>query len=367
MPSGRFLPLCSCPPTYALSVIEAVPEPTAVSALPLRRKLLTWLLLACTSVWLAEVSATSTRFPFVTLSGWVMLVPLYGLHALLDGWLVMRAPRVTWPVVYLPGVLFGLYEAYITKVLWDPTWSKADWHWQAGGLYLTQTAILVLFWHPVFAFILPLTLVERAATGSSELLDVLPRPLRWLAGNRWGLVVLGLLAGTYSAIGASWLVALGSAATSVAVVLLVRELVGRLGAAPSLRTVLPSNREAAWLAGLLALDYLVLGFGMRRESLPPVWPGQVTVWVIYAIVIGLYVLALRRTRTVGPATVDAYQRATRRPLVTLAIAFTIAAMVSSLAGAITPRVGVAILIVGTLTCAVWFVGVVVRILTRPVS
>ncbi len=34
-------------------------------------------------------------------------------------------------------------------------------------MYLAQTAILVLFWHPVLAFVLPLTLTERAASGSS--------------------------------------------------------------------------------------------------------------------------------------------------------------------------------------------------------
>ncbi len=78
-------------------------------------------------------ATTSSRLPFVTLQGWIMLVPLYGLHALLGGWLVMRASRVTWPVVYLPGVLFGLYEAYITKVLWDPTWSKVEWHGRPAG------------------------------------------------------------------------------------------------------------------------------------------------------------------------------------------------------------------------------------------
>ena len=333
-------------------------------ALPLRRRLAIWLLLACTSVWLAEVTATSSRFPFVTLAGWAMLVPLYGLHALLGGWLVMRATRVTWPVVYLPGVLFGLYEAYITKVLWDPTWSKAEWHWQVGGLYVAQTAILVLFWHPVFAFILPLTLVERAATGSSEILAVLPTPLRWLAGNRWGIVVLGLIAGTYSAIGASWLVALGSALSSVAVVLLVREAAVRVGPAPSLRSVLPSNRQAAWLAGLLAIGYLVLGFGTRRGSVPNVLDGQLTVWVMYAIVVCLYLLALRRTRTLPFAIADPCGRPTRRPLLTLASAFTIAALGGSSVGALTPGLGVALLTVGTATCAVWFVGVTVRTLGR---
>ena len=338
----------------------------ASGALALRRRLPTWLLLACTSVWLAEVTATSSRFPFVTLQGWVMLVPLYGLHALLGGWLVMRAQRVTWPVVYLPGVLFGLYEAYITKVLWDPTWSKAEWHWQAGGLYLAQTAILVLFWHPLFAFILPLTLVERGATGSSEILAVLPRPLRWLAGNRWGIVVLGLLAGTYSAIGASWPIALGSAAISAGLVLLLREGVVRGKPAPSLRAVLPSNRQAAWLAGLLGIGYVVLGFGMRRKSLPPVWPGQVTVWVMYAVVAGLYVLALRRARTLPVVIAPPYGRPVRRPLLVLGVAFTVAAAAAALTR-VSVWAGFVMLVVGTATCAVWFVGVVVRVLARPAT
>ncbi len=269
----------------------------AAGALSLRRRLPIWFLLACTSVWLAEVTATSSRFPFLTVWGWLVLIPLYGLHSLLGGWLVMRANRVTWPLVYLPGVLFGLYEAYLTKVLWDPTWSKVEWHWQAGGIYLAQTAILVLFWHPVFAFILPLALTERAATGSSEVLAVLPRPLRWLVGNRWGIVVLGVIAGADSALSATWPVALGSAATTVALVLVVREVAARIGPAPSLRAVLPTNRQALCLVGLLVLGYFVMGLTVRRESIPSVLGGQLTVWVMYAVVAGLYLLALRRART----------------------------------------------------------------------
>lgn len=335
-------------------------------ALSVRRRLPVWLLLACTSVWLAEVTATSSRFPFLTVSGWVMLVPLYGLHSLLGGWLVMRAHRVTWALVYLPGVLFGLYEAYITKVLWDPTWSKAEWHWQAGGLYLAQTAILVLFWHPVFAFILPLALTERAVTGSSEILAVLPRSLRWLVGSRWGIVVLGVIAGTYSAVGATWLVALGSAATSVALVLLVREVVVRLGPVPSLRAVLPTNRQAACLGGLLVLGYLVLGFGLRRESLPSVLNGQLTVWVMYAIVAGLYLVALRRARTLPFALVAPLEPSERRPLLALGIAFTAAAAAAAVIQVAFVAAFV-ILVVGTVTCAVWFVGVVVRTLAGPVQ
>ncbi len=158
---------------------------------------------------------------------------------------------------------------------------------------------------------------------------------------------------------------MGSAATSVAVVLLVREAAVRVGPASSLRAVLPSNRQAAWLAGLLAIGYAVLGFGMRRESLPTVLGGQLTVWVMYAIVVGLLWLAHRQARRLPFALADPYDPPTRASLVTLAIAFTVAALVGSQIGAIAPWFGVAVLIVGTLTGAVWFGGVVVRTLARP--
>jgi len=130
----------------------------------------------------------------------------------------------------------------------------------------------------------------------------------------------------------------------------------------SIKLVVSHHRAPAWLAGLLAIGYLVLGVGMRRESVPPVLKGQLTVWVMYAIVIGLYVLALRRTRTLPFAIADPYTRPARRPIVTLAVAFTCAALAGSLAGAFTLLFGVALLIVGTATCAAWFVSATVRTL-----
>jgi hypothetical protein len=54
-------------------------------------------------------------------------------------------------------------------------------------------------------------------------------------------------------------------------------------------------------------------------------------------------------------------------MVTLAIAFTVAALAGSFFGALTPVVGVGILLVGTLTGALWLIGVVVRQVARPVG
>jgi hypothetical protein len=51
-------------------------------------------------------------------------------------------------------------------------------------------------------------------------------------------------------------------------------------------------------------------------------------------------------------------------MATLATAFTVAALAGSFFGAFTPVVGVGVLLVGTLTGALWLIGVV-RALARP--
>ena len=48
-----------------------------------------------------------------------------------------------------------------TKVIWDPTWSTVELPWRAGGLAIAQTAVLVLFWHPLMSFVVPLAVAER--------------------------------------------------------------------------------------------------------------------------------------------------------------------------------------------------------------
>jgi fatty acid desaturase len=85
---------------------------------------------------------------------------------------------------------------------------------------------------------------------------------------------------------------------------------------------------------------------------------------MYAIVVGLLWWAHRHARRLPFALAEPYDPPTRAPLVTLAIAFTVAALVGSLLGAITLSAGVVLLIVGTVTCAVWFVDVTVRTLFR---
>ena len=89
---------------------------------PFLVRLLFWLILGAFSVFFAEVTAGSSPFPWIDAWGLFVVLPLYGLHVLFLAWIVVpRARRISLPTLFVAGALFGMYEAYITKVLFDPS------------------------------------------------------------------------------------------------------------------------------------------------------------------------------------------------------------------------------------------------------
>ncbi len=248
-------------------------------------KVLFWLLLGVTSVILAEVVSFSAPLAFFDVWGVLVVFPLYTLHALVLSWIVFRPNRPTINALFLAGVIFGMYEAYITKVVWQPTWGEMTWI--AGGIYLVQSAILVLFWHPIMAFVLPLMVVEGLFTTSHETLDSLPQRLRrMLCGRAAPLVVaiFALYCGLYQGMnspsaGASLLSGIASGLVFGALALLWQWVTRRQ--AYTLRALLPSRRQAIFLGILLLFNYLWQGILIRPEALPRTPGPHLTVLGMY--------------------------------------------------------------------------------------
>jgi hypothetical protein len=84
-------------------------------------------------------------------------------------------------------VVLGLYESYVTKVVWAPLGDRPPVF--VGGVSVFETAWLVLFWHPVVAFLLPVTVVGTVVTSSARSLGP---PL---SGHRFAAPLVVALAG----------------------------------------------------------------------------------------------------------------------------------------------------------------------------
>jgi phage tail protein X len=180
------------------------------------------------------------------------------------------------------GTIVGLYEAYMTKILWSPTWNPSSF--QIGGVAVAETLMLVFFWHPVMAFMVPLIFSERFLNLRPVIIPGLGiRWVNWLSGFRFYLIfgtLAGLILGTL----------LANPGLAFQVCLLNSILMGLLlmtwnfissGISVSFKEVLPSGKSWWVFLLLLMVDFLALGLLVRPEAIPPI-SHQVTIWILYA-------------------------------------------------------------------------------------
>jgi hypothetical protein len=282
-----------------------------MAAVRLRTKLLFWLILGTLSVFFAEVASGSAPFPFYDAWGLYAVLPLYSLHIVFLSFAVLRpGRRIPFAALFCAGAVFGLYEAYITKVIWDPTWGEQGL--VVGGVYLAQTAMLVLYWHPFMAFIAPLTAGELLLASSTETLDALPGPVRRALRTPWifaGAVLAGAFAGVSKAVnsptpGHAVLSVVSSAAVPGLLALLWLRAPGwQRRAGLGLHELLPDGRQGLVIGLLLAAYYVVAGIFIRPEAMPRTIVPHLTVWALYAVFCGLAVgatMGAARRRRAGP-------------------------------------------------------------------
>ena len=265
---------------------------------PTRAKLLFWLILGCLSNYLAEGVSGAGMFPLLHPWWLVVCLPLYGLHTIVLAWVVFRWGRARFSTLLLAGFIFGMYEAYMTKVVWLPPWGPSML--SLGGIAALETAVISFFWHPILAFILPVVIGECILTNSRESWSYLPRFIQRCFRNGTaglvGLAVLGAACGAFQSFNSpSPLKSVLSGLASFAVIGLLfhawRRAYGSMEW--SFHELLPGKKGLRIMLGILLAMYLALGFGSRREVLPGPGP-QAIVWAIYAVLFGLLFLNLRR-------------------------------------------------------------------------
>lgn len=261
------------------------------------RKVWFWVILGMSSVFFAEVTVGSQPFPFFDPFAILVAVPLYTLHILVLATIVVRGRKVTLSSLFVAGILFGLYEAYITKVIWDPYWEFGTTVYFAE-IAVAQTVILILWYHNFFAFIIPLAVGEALCTNSSKVFSALPARVRRMFQVEKmprTLLALGIVFGMFQA--ASGLgpsvspLSVGASGLLLFAVYQAYRMTG--GARHSIDALLPSERQFRVLLALLVLFYAIMTPALLPENLPgPV--GHAAVLLMYAGAILLLRAALRR-------------------------------------------------------------------------
>jgi len=252
---------------------------------PLRIKAVFWILLGVLSVLLAEVVPNSSPFPFFSLWGLISLVPLYSLQVLMLAYFTFGKKRVTFPTLFLAGAILGMYEAYLTKVLWDPTWGEKNFEF--AGIYILQTCVLVFFWHPFMAYVLPVFLAENLFTDSSETFSTLPQKIQNLFSQKWiiSMAIFSIYCAMYKIFGSlDWKTALLSSSSNTAILFGAAFLWRYVRGDRKLtfRDVLPTKTQASVLGIFLLLIYLGMGLFIRPKALPHTITPHLTVWLMYA-------------------------------------------------------------------------------------
>lgn len=130
--------------------------------------LLAIILFGFLSMIFAEVFSGSSPLWFLGIWGWFVTLPLYWAHALLLLNLAMRYERTSLTQLYLWGIIFGLYEGWITKVIWAGYMGDVPQFGTFLGFAIGEFFVIGLFWHAVFSFIVPILVFQIIIQGTNK-------------------------------------------------------------------------------------------------------------------------------------------------------------------------------------------------------
>ncbi len=261
------------------------------------RLLIGLIVLICAEVFSGASLQMVLWNPFV----WTVTYWLYFAHFFFFTTLAVRTGRTSLWSLYLWGVLFGLYESWITKVIWYGYGGDGKLVLGRLGPFGFAELSMAFIFHPVMSFLLPLAV---ACLLCPPLRRIFP-DLAWFTGRSSGARVVQ----AYLVISLAPIVGINSGGP-LNLALNVALVVGLLwGLSWLARTALADSsgrsivvfgrRGFVGLCLYLALLYGLTYFFMRREGLPS---GRVQLLTlgIYALVI----LDLRLHRPREPLSVD---------------------------------------------------------------
>lgn len=241
----------------------------------------------------AEVFSGSAPLWFMDPWGIVLVLPLYWMHALLLFNLALKYKRTSVSQLYFWGVLFALYESWITKVLWAGYMGEEPFLGTFLGFAIVEFSIIGLFWHAVFAFILPILIFELAIisdrrSSNPEVLEGHNHYLRETKKNVALLLLLFVIGSLFLSMGLEMdlgTTLLASIANSLIVFLFIKSATS-IGDSISMSQLELGKRGLIANCIVLGIIYVVLSI----LFVPDRWASPFTILLtigFYGLVIGL--------------------------------------------------------------------------------
>jgi len=250
-----------------------------------------------------EVFRGTSPLWFLGIGGWFLLVPLYCTHALLLINLALRYERTSLTQLYLWGVVFGLYETWITKLTWAGNVESGPAFGTFLGFSTGDFFVSTLFWHPVFSFIIPILVFQIVvqATNRGEAGELHTSHLKFISRNTRNrilmgiVVVVGALFMTWG-LGADPLAVIVAGGINFAFIFLLSYLTASLSRRPlDLDSLRLGNRGLSIVGVYLVMLYSVTFLTLSPERIPSIGTILLTI-VFYIIVLTMLFLTPRDTR-----------------------------------------------------------------------
>lgn len=241
------------------------------------------LLLGALSMLFAEVFSGASTLWFLDAWGLLLTYPLYLAHAVFLLNMAFLWKKTSPRQLYFFGMLFGLYEALITKVLWfgypASTGPSVGYIFGiAWGEFLT----LVLFYHPVMSFLVPVFVYEILSK------DVLPGH-EWFVQKKWYtfliVAILIVMGASFQSNGANYDV-VRSVGSMVGSLLIVALLHG-LSRGKTIQSLVLGKK-----ALMVVMLYLIILYGVTTavifpERLPRIIMPYLLILLWYLVALGL--------------------------------------------------------------------------------
>lgn len=231
---------------------------------------------------------------------------LYFAHFFFFTTLALWTGRTSFWSLYLWGVLFGLYESWITKVIWHGYGGDGQFVLGHLGPYGYSELSMVVLFHPIMAFILPLAVVCLLCPPLRRWFPDLAWFTSATRGARAFRIYFVIAFGCIVAMNSGGPVNLMCNLAFAGVVLWVLQWLSR----PALEKAddRPLVQFGRWgFAGLcvyLGALYTVTYFKLRPDGLPSV-PVQLATFLFYALALtGLWLQRRRTTADPGRALVE---------------------------------------------------------------